>query len=83
MIIEIILLLLAIPTGFLIAWLARDELVSGRKWFRVLIVVSVLVIIWSWLTSLIYIVWTMGFILIVALISLIKSKDRKWTRSKI
>ncbi len=78
MISEIIILLLAIPSGYLIAWLARDELIVGRKWFRVLIILSIIVGIWFYLVDVIYVSWTAGFIFIVSLISLMKSNDEKW-----
>ena len=74
MFLEILILLLAIPTGFLIAWLASDELKEGKPWFRVLIISSIIVGIWFYLTDFLYISWTAGFILIVSLISLIKAK---------
>jgi len=74
MIIEIIILLSAIPIGYLIAWLAKDELVAGKKWFRVLIILSILISAWFYLIGEKYISWTAGFILIVSLISLIQSK---------
>ena len=83
MLIEIIILLLAIPSGYLIAWLARDELEDGKKWFRILIIVSIISGIWFYLIGLFYISLTSGFIFIVSLISLIKSKDKKWIKSKI
>jgi len=75
MVLEWVILLLAIPSGFLIAWLARDELVVGRKWFRVLIVMSILLGIWFYLGDVIYVSWTAGFIFIVSLISLMKSSN--------
>ena len=74
MILEIVILLLAIPIGYLIAWLAKDELVAGKKWFRVLIILSILISAWFYLIGEKYISWTTGFILIVSLISLIQSK---------
>ncbi len=74
MIFEIIILLLAIPVGYLIAWLSYDELAAGRKWFRILIITSILAGIWFYLIGMKHIAFTSGFILIVSLISLIKSK---------
>ena len=41
MIFEIILLILAIPIGYLLAWLANDELHAARLSFRILIILSV------------------------------------------
>ena len=82
MIFEIIILLLAIPTGFFIAWLARDELVPRKKWFRVLIIVGIFGIIGAWTYGFSYISWTAGFIFIVSLIALIKSEDKEWVKRK-
>ena len=83
MILEIIILLLAIPFGFLIAWYARDELVAGEKWFRSLFVVSIIGVIGFWIYGFYVVSWTMGFIGIVSLVSLMKGKDKKWIRSKL
>ena len=75
--IQITLLLLAIPTGYLIAWMAKDELKQGRKWFRILVIGSILGVVWFWLTGKYVISWTLSFIGIVALVSLIKSGKSK------
>ena len=80
MLIEIIILLLGVPTGYLIAWLARDELISGRKWFRLLIALSLLSGIIFYFAELNYIALTNVFMAIIGLVSLIKSKDKKWTK---
>jgi len=80
MFLKIIILLLAIPTGFLISWLSRDELVSGKKYFRILMIVSILGVVWFWLSGMSYISWTLAFVFIVSLVSLIKSEDKKWVR---
>jgi len=78
MIIEFLIVLLAIPTGFIIAWLARDELKQGKEYFRILMILSILVGIWFFLTGDSYITWTSAFIFVVSLISLIKAEDKKW-----
>ncbi len=83
MILNIIFLFLAIPVGFLIAWLARDELLIGKKYFRALIIVSLGAILWFWLTKESYLAWTFGFILIVSIVSLVKAEDKKWTKKKL
>tara|TARA_Y100000310_G_scaffold326837_1_gene392277 strand:- start:4958 stop:5209 length:252 start_codon:yes stop_codon:yes gene_type:complete len=83
MFIEIIILILGIPVGFLIAWLARDELKAGRVWFRVLVIASILLGIWFWLIDKEVLVWTMGFVLVVSLISLIKSGDKNFVKKNI
>ncbi len=80
MIFEIILLILAIPVGYLLAWMARDELIDGEKWFKILFIVSIVLAGLFWVFGQGYISWTLLFIAIVALISIIKSKDKKWTK---
>lgn len=72
MITEIILLLLAIPAGFLVAWLAKDELKDGEKWFRILVIASLVFALFFWIFGFIYISLTLVFIAIVSLISLVR-----------
>ncbi len=76
-------MLLAIPTGFLITYWANDELVAGRKWFRVVIIVSVVVGAWFAFVENYAVSWTCAFILIVTGISYRKSFDKKWVRKRI
>jgi ABC-type Fe3+ transport system permease subunit len=80
--IEIIVLLLSIPVGYLIAYLARDELVQGRKWFKVLMILAVVVGGWFALRKNYTVVLTAAFILIVTFISHWKSYDGVWTRRR-
>ena len=80
MIIETFILLLAIPLGYLIAWLARDELLAGRKWFLILLFISLILMPIFYFFGKIYISLTAFFIFIVSFISLIKSQDRRWIR---
>jgi len=82
MIAEIVLLVLAIPVGLLIAAMTRDELVEGRKWFKVIIIVGVAVGGWFYLTGDKAIAYTCLFGVIVAFVSLIKSKDKKWVKRR-
>lgn len=81
MILELIVLLMAIPAGFLVSWFSRDELVKGRKWFRILIIVSAIGIVWFWLIDSRYTSLTFGFIFLLSIVSLMKSHDKKWTRN--
>ena len=82
MLIEIIFLFLAIPTGYILAYLSRDELVAGRKWFKVIIIASFLTGIWFYFTGQTFITYTTAFILIATFISLTKSYDKKWTKRR-
>ena len=83
MIIEIVILALAVPAGFLLAYWANDELVSGRGWFRMImglcfILGGVFTFLENWT-----IVLTLGFILIATLISYWRSFDKNWIRRRI
>jgi len=83
MIVEIILLGLAIPVGFLIAYLARDELIQGRIYFKALIAISILTTVISYLYNQPIKFLTSLFILIATSISLIKSKDKSWIKQQL
>lgn len=80
---EILVLFLAVPVGYLIAYFANDELVDGRKWFKILIALALITGGWAYYAGLRFITLTCVFIIIVAAISLIKSRDKKWTKRKL
>ena len=81
MIVEIIVLLLAIPIGLLIAHMARDELVDGRKWFNALFIIGFLAGVWFFLIDNVAVGYTSLFIALIAIISYIKSFDKKWIKN--
>lgn len=77
----VLLLVLAFPIGLLIAWMGRDELKDGRKWFKGIIIISaiigiILVVFKRYAEGL-----TFLFIIIFTGISLWKSYDKKWVKS--
>jgi len=76
------ILLLAVPVGFLLAWLGWDELIVGRKYFKILIVLGIVLGIGGWLFGFSAVGWSGGFIAIVSFISYLKSFDKKWTKRK-
>jgi ABC-type Fe3+ transport system permease subunit len=83
MIIEILVLLLSVPVGFLIAYLANDELVVGRKWFRLILILSFIGMIYFIFIRKWIMVLSLGFILIVTGISYWKSFDKNWTKKRV
>jgi len=84
MLIELLLVVLAVPVGFLVAYLANDELVAGRKWFVAIIALSVVLALWHTFTFAEGAVsWTFRFAIVVTAISLWKSYDKKWTKRRI
>jgi hypothetical protein len=80
-ILMVVILATAFPAGYLLAYLCRDELKNGRKWFRAVGLICV-VLVWGliFLWNNIAVIGTLAYIGIVACISLIKSSDKKWTR---
>ena len=82
MIKQLIILILAIPTGYLLAWLAKDELVIGRPYFRILIIASIVLGAGFYFFDFVAIALTCFFITIVSVIAFVKSSDKKWTTIK-
>ena len=80
MILEIIVLLFAFPIGYLIAWLAKDELIIGRNWFYLIIVLSFFVGIWFYFIRFPEGTWTAVFMIISCFVSLVKRRDKNWTK---
>ena len=80
---NLLILLSSIPAGFILAWLARDELVVGRKWFNLLTglcIIAALVVAFLDIEVKFIIILTLFYITIVALISSYKSYDKKWVK---
>ncbi len=74
---EWLILLFAIPAGYLIARLASDELKAGRKWFGALMIFSVIAGAWFYFSGEKVESFTSGFVFIASLISFVKSGKRK------
>ena len=76
---EILILILGVPTGYLISYLARDELKQGRKWFKLIIFLSLALGLVFWFFN-IEMSYSLFFLCTIAVISLWKSYDKKWTK---
>jgi uncharacterized membrane protein len=74
---DIFLLVLAIPAGFLLSWMAKDELKEGKKWFKALFIISLILTVLFLIYGISYAALTSAFVAIVSLISLIKGCKRK------
>lgn len=76
------ILLLAFPAGYLLAWLARDELLAGRKWFLALAIFSILAAIpvAYYVSFRLPVILTLFFIAIICLIAIWKSYDKTWKK---
>ncbi len=82
-ILYILILLSAFLAGYLLAWLARDELVPGRKWFITLAGTSLFSSVVLSLTdfSLKFpSILTLFFFIIISLMAVWKSYDKKFTK---
>jgi ABC-type antimicrobial peptide transport system permease subunit len=72
-------LILAIPAGYLLAYLTKDELKQGRKWFKLLAILSLILgIIFSFFNLTISL--SLAFIFIVSFISYWKSGHEKFLK---
>ncbi len=81
MIFYLLILILAIPTGLVIAKLARDELIDGFVYIKLLCEISfVLVMVFSFYDEVITV--SLGFIAIVSYISVIKRYDKRWAAER-
>ena len=77
MIFYLLILILAIPTGIVIAKLAHDELIQGFIYIKLLCEISfLLAMIFSFYDLVITI--SLGFICIVSYVSLLKRYDKRW-----
>lgn len=81
--IEAILTILAIPVGILLAKLASDELLAGRKWFLVLCLVSFLGAAASIVFANTVTAFSLLFILICSAISYWASFSKKLTGQNV
>ena len=78
-----IILASAFPVGLLLAYLCKEELVMGRKWFKMiswacLVVIFVLLFVFRNYP----VILTLSYIAIVSLISVHKSFNKKFVRTK-
>ena len=83
--ISVLILLTAFPVGYLLAKLTREELISGRFWFSMIILVAIItaVINLSFIKDFefrLVNVLTLLYITIVSCISLWKSFDKKFVK---
>jgi hypothetical protein len=78
----ILLLFLAIPLGLYLSVKARDELRDGRRWFVLLLILSIASGLGFGIAGEYEISFASSFIAITSFISYIKSFDRKRIKAK-
>ncbi len=79
-ILYVLILVLAFPIGYLLAYLCKDELIVGRKWFTILAIISILSVIPVTILTKEKLpsILTLLFFAILCLIAIWKSYDKKW-----
>jgi hypothetical protein len=81
----VLILLAAFPAGYILAYLARDELLVGRKWFLLLAFLSLLSAVALSFSSLDFkplMILSLIFIVLISLMAVWKSYDKKWIKRK-
>ena len=73
MIINILIICLAVIMGFVISYYTKEEIVEGRVWFKILLVISVILGGIFYYKDINYLWMTFLFIFIITGISLIRS----------
>jgi len=74
-----LILITAFPAGYFLAWLCKEELVDGRKWFKIInyclfvILISLLIFYRN-----ISIIFTVIYMIIVVFVSLLEGKNKKF-----
>lgn len=79
----ILILLAGFPAGYLLAWLAKDELVAGRKWFLSLAIVSLISAITVSFIGFYFkvpAILSLFFIIIISFLAVWKSYDKKFVK---
>jgi ABC-type antimicrobial peptide transport system permease subunit len=82
-ILGVVIALLGYPLGLIIAYFTQEELKSGRKWFRLIMLGDIILIILSIilfsaeLNTLMFLLSSFIFIFLLALASFIKSKKKR------
>lgn len=74
LILTILILLTAIPAGYLIAWMAKEELKPGKMWFKILVLGGILGAIIGVFLRQYVLALTFAYMALMAGISLIKAK---------
>lgn len=81
LILTIIVALAGYPVGLIIARLTKEELKPGRKWFLVIILACIILVILSLIfiqgDALIFLAAAFVFIILLSLASVIKSRGRR------
>jgi len=74
-----VILLSALPVGWVLAWLCKEELVDGKKWFK-LMIVSFIVL--GGVSFIVFrdlpIALSLGYMVLVTGVSLFKGNDKKF-----
>ncbi|MEX0921103.1 MAG: hypothetical protein WDZ62_02465 [Candidatus Pacearchaeota archaeon] len=81
-IIGIVILILGFPLGNFLARITKEELKSGQKWFKILIILFSVASIISILTKNDILLFTFLFMIIITSRSLIQNSNKKYKKLK-
>lgn len=70
---SVLILLTAIPVGLILAWSTKEELFEGRKWFRIIVSIALVISIISFAIKNYILGFTLLYIAIVTFVSLVIS----------
>lgn len=80
----VVIIISSLPIGYLLSYLCKDELVSGRKWFIILgilsLVASLLVAFFSF-SSKLAVILTLFYLAIISFVSVWKSYDSRFIKN--
>ena len=77
----ILVLVLAFPAGYLLAYLCKDELIDGRKWFKLLALLStLLVIVFLFFNLIVMLIETNRIVLFVEILEFILWEFQDYTK---
>lgn len=79
-IIYVLAVFLGLISGWVVAFLCKDELVKGREWFRRVFVFGIVLCVWFALTGKYVSSSSFLFLGIVGILSYIKSFDKKFVK---
>jgi len=78
---NILILLTAIPAGYVLAWLCKDELVDGRKWFKIILECLFAALIFLlFLSKNVNAILAVVYMIIVTFIAIFLSKDKRFLK---
>lgn len=74
LLLKFIILVLAIPIGYLLSYMCKEELAQGKKWFKSVIIIAIIGVIISFIMNEYTLLLSSLFALIVFSVILIRTR---------